>query len=93
MDDTANLGRLNQIRSLPELVIETVETSAQFIGHPGNIAGFMLLFGAGLAAVLLLHKPKRSPSDVRPVSLGALPLLVGIIAQLCFVPILWRRWH
>ena len=91
MEEMSTVAKYNQIRSLSELLVETAETSARFIGHPGSIAGFMLLFAASLVTLLLLYKPKQRPSEYPPMSMGAAPLLLGMIVQLCFVPILWTR--
>ena len=100
MDDMAKMAKFNQIRALPELIIETAETSAAFIGHQGNIAGFILLFAAGLVAALLLVRPGqvrsgRGPSTGKagpgPAGAGAryrsAALLLGAFAMLALTQV------
>ena len=77
MSDMGTVARYSQVRSLPELLVETVETSARLIGHQGNIAGFTLLFALGLVLILLLHKSKQATADATRASTGAAPLPAG----------------
>jgi len=95
MSDMGTGARYDQIRALPELIVETVETSAAFIGHPGNIAGFTLLFAAGLVAALLLVKPIDGEPGRRPAAAKAgagarywsAALLLGAFASLALTQV------
>ncbi len=81
MSDMGTVERYNQIRALPELIVETLETSAAFIGHQGNIAGFILLFAAGLVAALLLVRPGQVRSGRGPSTGNAGPGPAGAGAR------------
>ena len=78
-------------RALPVFAQSLAEALVWFGGYEKIFAGFIMLFGFGLFAALLLH---RSPSGMPlrgPAELAAAPLWCGLIAQLVFVPILWTH--
>ncbi len=91
MAQMATLDFTNPVRDLPLLVVKTLESSYELLGHQGSILGFTLLMAAGLVATLLVYKPTMAPGIRRSMSVAAPPLLLGLLIQLCFVSALWSR--
>lgn len=84
-------GVTTPIRSLSELIPLTIDLTFQYVTDQFVFAGFALLFAAGLVASLTVSGTEsRSPAQ-RPISLPALPLWLGLMLQVCFVPILWAH--
>lgn len=81
----------NPVRSLPQLVADTIATSLEFIGEPAGVPSFLLMMLTGMLAVLIVGGRKAPSQNAASVSLSALPILIGLVAQLCFVPTLWRN--
>ena len=78
-------------RALPDFAQSLAEALVWLGGYEKTFAGFIMLFGFGLFAALLLH---RSPSGLPlrgPAELAAAPLWCGMIAQLVFLTILWTH--
>ncbi len=79
----------NPARELPLLFAKILESSLEYVGHRGSLAGFLLLFTGGMVAMLLVYRPKRTDAEPRAISLRGGPLWLGLIVQLVFLPILW----
>ena len=77
--------------SLPDLVARTAELTFQYLGHEEAFAGFMMLFGIGLCAALLIEVIPPSRSEVALAGLAKQPLWLGLIVQLLFIAILWTH--
>ena len=75
------------IRMAPALLGRTLDAAAQYLAHPKVFAGFMLLFGLGLALTLVVHRP----APATPKKLEFWPLGLCLLLQLLFVPILWTH--
>ncbi len=91
MQTTSTWEYTNPISSLPLLLLETIETSFEYIGNQDSLAGFMLTLATGLTLTLLVYHPKTQQSEPRSLTLAAPPLLLGLIVQLLFLPILWAQ--
>ena len=91
MVSASSISYANTIRELPLLVAETLRSSLEYIGHQGSLLGFTLLLAAGLVAAQLAFTPKQTDKAPRSMSLASPPLLLGIIVQLIFLPILWAH--
>ncbi len=78
-------------RALPDLAQALAEGLFWLAGQEKTFAGFAMLFGVGLFAGLLLHKPPPGAPLRRRVELARAPLLFGLIVQLIFLPILWTH--
>ena len=76
-------------RELPSLLVVTLRSTVESIGHQGSILGFTLLLAAGLVAALLIYRPERAVRSARSLSLSAALFLVGLAIQLGFLPSLW----
>ena len=79
------------VGSLPQLIADTITTSIDFICNPVGVPSFLLIMVAGMLAVLIVGGRKAPSETAVSVSLSALPILFGLVAQLCFVPALWRN--
>ena len=79
------------LRSLPDLVLRSVELTFQYVGHQESFTGFMLLMGAGLFLALVVDKPAPPQSDSGAFSFSTPTLWLGIMVQLIFFPILWTH--
>ena len=84
-------GIWSPARTLPELISGTIDRTFQLVGHQEAFAGFMLLFAAGLFLAIRLYTPVTNGSAGRAPHLYAPPLWLGLIAQLCFLPIFWTH--
>ena len=84
-------GPIARIQSLPELLNSSLKWTLHYLVQPEAFAGFMLLFGLGLVATLLLYRPAISAGQSKPLALGTAPLWFCLITQLLFVPILWTH--
>lgn len=84
-------GITTPIRSLPELIPLTLDLTFQYVTDQRAFTGFGLLFAAGLILSLAITETESRSSAQRPISMAALPLRLGLIVQICFVPILWTR--
>ena len=82
---------IDPIRTAPRLLERTLDSTIQYLTHTEAFAGFMLLFGLGLTATLILYQPTRTPADRRPLTSTRMPILLCLLIQLCFVPILWTH--
>ena len=78
-------------RALPDLAQALAEGLFWLAGQEKTFAGFAMLFGVGLFAGLLLHKPPPGAPLRRRAELARGPLCCGIIVQLIFAPILWTH--
>ncbi len=78
------------MRSLPALFSETANRTFQYIGHQEAFAGFVLLLAGGLFLTLRLYKAPLSPPRFQ-ATISRKPLWLGLIVQLCFMPILWTH--
>ena len=78
------------IRAMAPLVTETLRLTFEYIGHPPRFAGFVMMLGLGLLAVLLAYKPRpvKTAQSIRLVRQG---LWLALILQLIFLPILWNH--
>ncbi len=74
-------------RALPDLA----EALFWFAGQEETFAGFVMLFGFGLFAALLLHRSQSGAALRQRAELARAPLWSGIIIQAIFVPILWMH--
>ena len=79
------------IRSLSELIPLTIDLTFQYVTDQRAFAGFALLFAAGLFASLMFSRTESRSSLKRRISLPTLPIWVGLIVQVCFVPLLWTH--
>ena len=77
------------IRELHQLLPVTANLTFQYVTHQSTFAGFALMFAAGLALSLLFSRRDGRASALSSPSVPALPLWIGLIAQFCFVPLLW----
>ena len=84
-------GPIARIQSFPDLLNSTLSRTVHFLVQPEAFAGFMLLFGLGLAATLLLYRPASSARQSKPITLGTAPLWLCLLVQLLFLPILWTH--
>lgn len=90
METAANKAtNVQVIRDLPALVMETLRSSIEYIGHQGSILGFTLLLAAGLVTALLIRQPMDVDRSARSLKLPARLLLTGLAVQLAFLPTLW----
>ena len=84
-------GVTTPVRSLSELIPLTIELTFQYVTDQRVFAGFGLLFAAGLLASLTVSRTESRSSLKRTISLPALPVWVGLIVQILFVPVLWTH--
>ncbi len=84
-------GPIARIQSLPDLLNSSQKATLHYLVQPEAFAGFMLLFGLGLVATLLLYRPAISAGQSKPLALGTAPLWFCLISQLLFLPILWTH--
>ncbi len=82
---------VEQVRAAPELLKRTLDSTFQYLTHEEAFAGFMLLFGLGLCATLVLYQPSRTALQDRPRTSARLPIWLCLLVQLIFVPILWTH--
>lgn len=84
-------GVTTPIRSLSELIPLTLDLTFQYVTDQRAFAGFGMLFAAGLCLSLMNSSAdSRSPAK-QPISLSAIPVWVGLIVQVCFLPLLWTH--
>lgn len=84
-------GVTTPIRSLSELIPLTLDLTFQYVTDQRVFAGFGMLFAAGLCLSLMNSSAdSRSPAK-QTISLSAIPVWVGLIVQICFVPLLWTH--
>ncbi len=84
-------GPIARIRFLPDLLSSSQKLTLHYLAQQDTFAGFMLLFGLGLVATLLLYRPVMSAGQSKSLTLGTAPLWLCLFAQLLFVPILWTH--
>lgn len=90
METAANtMTNVQVVRDLPALVIETLRSSIEYFGHQGSILGFTLLLAAGLVTALLIYRPQPLNRTAQSPKLSTMLLLIGLAAQLAFLPTLW----
>ena len=82
---------VEQVRAAPELLKRTLNTTFQYLTHTESFAGFMLLFGLGLCATLILYQPSRTALKDRPKTSARLPIWLCLLVQLSFAPLLWTH--
>ena len=78
-------------RALPDLLRYSAEALYVIAGQETIFAGFILLFGFGLFAALLLHVAPRAAPLRRPAELLRAPLFCGFVVQLLSLPLLWMH--
>lgn len=79
------------LQDLPRLLGATAQTTLDYAGHHGSLAGFTLLLALGLLAALQLCKPESSKQPPGSLSLSPTPLLIALLGQLIFLPLLWAQ--
>ncbi len=88
---TESWSTIEPIRRASDLLTRTLESTVQYLTHTEALAGFMLLFGLGLTATLILYRPSRTPVQNRPLTSARWPFWLCLLVQLSFVPILWTH--
>ena len=81
--------RLPPVRSLPELLTETVENNFAFLSDPEITAGFLLLTAAGMFYMMTRRDIPPLKPEGHPARLYAPLMWLGLILQLLCLPILW----
>lgn len=84
-------GVTTPIRSLSELIPLTANLTFQYVTDQRAFAGFGMLFAAGLLLSLMISPVDAQSLSKRSISMPALPVWVGLIVQILFVPILWTH--
>ena len=84
-------GPIARIRYLPDLLNSSQKFTLHYLVQQDAFAGFMLLFGLGLVATLLLYRPVTLAGQSQARSLRAAPLWLCLFVQLLFVPIMWTH--
>ena len=84
-------GPIEPIRAVPELLSRSLNSTVQYLAHQEAFAGFMLLFGLGLIATLILYRPAPMRTQAKPITLASTPLWLCLFIQLLFLPILWTH--
>jgi len=79
------------VRTLPELVVRTAESSLMYIGQQSAFAGFALLFCVALFLTLNLGKPCQTPRSANFSGLSTPPLCWCLGIQLLFLPFLFTH--
>ena len=79
------------IRSISQLLPVTMNLTLQYVADQYAFAGFALLFAAGFLLLLIFGKPVRGSIVLKAFSIPAVPLWLGLMVQLCFLPILWSH--
>jgi len=87
----AELDLDSPVRSLPELLLRSLEILFEQVGHQPAFTGFALMLGLSLFVTLSLYRPQRALGPVRLAALSKRPLWAGFIAQLLFLPVLWAH--
>ncbi len=82
---------VEQVRAAPELLKRTLDSTFQYLTQVESFAGFMLLFGLGLCATLILYQPSSTTPKDRPKTSTRLPIWLCLLVQLSFVPLLWTH--
>lgn len=82
-------GVTTPIRTLPDLIPFVLDRTLLYVANQYTFAGFALLFASGFLLALSLRKPRQRSVSSRSITLPAPPLWIGLVVQLCFVPILW----
>ena len=85
----AELNQGTPVRSLPLLLLRSLEILFEQVGHQPAFTGFALMLSLGLCLTLSLYRPQRALGPVRLAALSKRPLWAGFIAQLLFLPVLW----
>ena len=85
------LNIVEPVRELTDLVFQTIDFTFRYAGHQPAFAGFMMLLGVGFFASLSLCPAGQGPVERKSVNFAVQPLLLGLIIQLCFLPILWTH--
>ena len=89
--ETESWSTIEPVRMASELLNRTLDSTIQYLTHTEAFAGFMLLFGLGLTATLILYRPTSTPVQNRPRTSTRWPFWLCLLVQLCFVPILWTH--
>ena len=76
------------VRTLPQLLTMTSQLTFEGIGRPASFAGFVLLLAAGLFTSLATLRPPASAPSASPGSRLPAATIVGLAAQLVFLPIM-----
>ncbi len=78
-------------RSLPDFLHYLADGLVRFILREPLFAGFIMLFGIGLYAALLLLRSQGGASAEGPARFARAALWCGLIVQLAYAPILWAH--
>ena len=84
-----NLGP--PIRSLPPLLLRSLEILFEQVGHQPAFTGFALMLSLALCLTLCLYRPRSASLPMRPAALAKRPLWAGLVAQALFLPVLWAH--
>ena len=79
------------IRALPDLLTGTLDLTFQHMGHQKGFAGFAMLCSFSFFLTLCICRPTSQSSSARALTFGRPPLMAGLFAQFCFIPILWTH--
>ena len=79
------------VRDLPNLLDRALDAMLEYMRHEASFAGFMLVASAGLFITLSLGS--RPPVDSKPwkTSNAYAPIVLALVVQLLFIPILWSH--
>ncbi len=88
---TESWSTVEPIRTASEILQRTLDSTIHFLTHTEAFAGFMLLFGLGLAATLILYRPTSAPVHNRALTSSRRSFWLCLLVQLFFVPILWTH--
>ena len=88
-DVYAQVGLGTPLRTLPDLLAQSVDMSVRYMGSQAAFAGFMLLLSASLFLTLSLCGRSNSEKTVTPGKVTAIvPIFGGLVTQLILVPVL-----
>lgn len=76
------------LRDPTELIVRTLESTLEYIGHPPSFAGFVMLFAASLLTTLQFGESKLVKSQPR---IKKRVLALGLVFQLVWIPVLWAH--
>ena len=88
---TESWSTIEPIRTASKVLQSTLDSTLHFLTHTEAFAGFMLLFGLGLTATLILYRPTSAPVQNRALSSSRRSFWLCLLVQLFFVPILWTH--
>ena len=91
MEVNAENAVWSPVRALPDILIGALDLTFQNVGHLSGFAGFMLALAAALFLTLRVYDSGSVGGRKRALTLKAAPLSFGLLAQVCFIPILWTH--